>query len=314
MSPSPPGTPPRSGAPRPLRGIPRSRAYWELKAEQMMNRVFDPEAVIEIGGEPGENASPGQHRQPLQPSGPAATPMAQAPSKGRAQASAPVAEAGASRRHDQSLLLITAFCGICLVSAASSIFYVSHWNRLQQSLSQERNLLLVERLRNLGPATATPLTGPEPAAPTLPQPSLTPSTSAGSSADGLPPPPPEEPWMQQLSNLPGSGQPAAGRSTPGLLRVPVSPQVTLAPVAALPAGETPPRPAAGNAPLPQLVGVVGAAGKAASAIFLVGGTSMGVGSGETIGSSGWRLRSAAGETALIERGGEVRQVSIINGF
>ncbi len=280
-----------------------------------MNRVFDPEAPIEIGGEPGEGSRPGQHRQPRQADAPAAP----ATSPGRSKAGVPVAEAGASRRHDQSLLLITAFTAVCLVSAASSIFYVSHWNRLQQSLSQERNLLLVERLRNLGPATATPLTGPEPAAPSLPQPSLAPSTSttattAGSSADGLPPPPPEEPWMQQLANLPGSGQAAAARSTPGLLRVPISPQVAVAPVAALPAGDPPPRQAAGNAPLPQLVGVVGAAGKAASAIFLVGGTSMSVSSGETIGSSGWRLRSAAGETALIDRGSEVRQVSIINGF
>ena len=128
------------------------------------------------------------------------------------------------------------------------------------------------------------------------------------SADGLPPPPPEEPWIQQLANLPGSGS-----TPPGLLRVPLSPQVLARPPAT-PTTSTPPRPAASSAPLPQLVGVVGAAGKAASAIFLVGGSSMSVGSGETIGSSGWRLRSAAGETALIERGDELRQVSIINGF
>jgi hypothetical protein len=60
--------------------------------------------------------------------------------------------------------------------------------------------------------------------------------------------------------------------------------------------------------------VVGAAGRTSSAIFLVSGTSMSVGPGETIGSSGWRLRSADGETALIEKGGDLRQVSIINGF
>ncbi len=276
----------------------------------MVNRVFDPEATIEVGGEPGEAPRPEPHRQTLAP----VDPSARSTSRSGAQARPPEPEAG-SRRHDQSWLLITAFFGICLVSAASSIFYVSHWNRLQQSLSQERNLLLVERLRNLGPATATPLTGPEPAAPTLPQPSLAPSTTAGSSsADGLPPPPPEEPWMQQLSTLPHSGPEATGRPAPGLLRVPVSPQVTVSPVAALPTSAAPGRPTGGNAPLPQLVGVVGAAGKPASAIFLVSGTSMSVGSGETIGSSGWKLRSANGETALIERGGEIRQVSIINGF
>jgi hypothetical protein len=61
------------------------------------------------------------------------------------------------------------------------------------------------------------------------------------------------------------------------------------------------------------VGVVGAAGQPGSAIFQVGSSSTSVTVGEPIGSSGWRLRSADGDTAVIERGGEVRQVSIGNG-
>ncbi|MFZ0409016.1 MAG: hypothetical protein WAM11_13025 [Cyanobium sp.] len=321
MSPNPPGIPPRSGAPRPLRGIPRSHAYWELKAEQMMNRVFDPEATIEIDGDPAEGAAPEQRRQLLA----AAEPSARTTNRSRAQTRTPASSAGAaeaeavaaeavaaiaadaSRRHDPSVLLVTALAAVCLVSAASAILYVSHWNRLQQSLSQERNLLLVERLRALGPAVSTPLAAPELATPSLPQPNLAPAVS-GSAAEGLPPPPPEEPWIQQLSNLPASGTAAAG-----LLRVPVSPRVAAPAPQAVAAAADPARRAA-SSPLPQLVGVVGAAGKPASAIFLVGGTSMGVGSGEMIGSSGWRLRSADGETALIERSGELRQVSIINGF
>ena len=40
---------------------------------------------------------------------------------------------------------------------------------------------------------------------------------------------------------------------------------------------------------------------------------MTVASGEQIGSTGWRLRSADGETAVIERGGEQRRVSIAGG-
>jgi len=281
----------------------------------MMNRVFDPEATIDVGADGGEAARPGQHRLPAQPQAPAAPARPQAHAEKASEPLEAAAEAGRRRRHDQSLLLITALAGMGLVSAASSIFYVSHWNRLQQSLSQERNLLLVERLRSLGPAIATPLTGPEPVAPSLPQPSLVPSAPAttaapGSSADGLPPPPPEEPWIQQLSSLPGSGSPAPS----GLLRVPVSPQLRTAPPQAPAPASAPPRPAASAPPLPQLVGVVGAAGRTSSAIFLVSGTSMSVGPGETIGSSGWRLRSADGETALIEKGGDLRQVSIINGF
>jgi hypothetical protein len=36
--------------------------------------------------------------------------------------------------------------------------------------------------------------------------------------------------------------------------------------------------------------------------------------GESIGSSGWRLRSASGDTAVIEKGGEQRRISISSGF
>ena len=32
----------------PARGIPTSRAYWELKAEQMLNRVFSGDMPIEV--------------------------------------------------------------------------------------------------------------------------------------------------------------------------------------------------------------------------------------------------------------------------
>jgi hypothetical protein len=62
-----------------------------------------------------------------------------------------------------------------------------------------------------------------------------------------------------------------------------------------------------------LVGVVAAAGRAGSAIFQVGEVTTSVGVGEAIGTSGWRLRSAASDTAEIERDGELRRVSISTG-
>ena len=67
-------------------------------------------------------------------------------------------------------------------------------------------------------------------------------------------------------------------------------------------------------PAPELVGVVSSVGRPASAIFQMGGSSSSVSVGETIGGSGWRLRSADGDTAQIERGGEVRRISISNGY
>ncbi|MFN5221183.1 MAG: hypothetical protein ACK5FE_09835, partial [Cyanobacteriota bacterium] len=94
------------------------------------------------------------------------------------------------------------------------------------------------------------------------------------------------------------------------LRVPVSPRLA----AAAPAAPAPPRRAAApTGPAPMLVGVVGAPGRAGSAIFQVGGSSSSVAVGETIPGSGWRLRSADGDSAGIEQAGETRQVRIGNG-
>ena len=214
------------------------------------------------------------------------------------------------RTPDERLLLTGALCGVCLASLVGSLLYFGYWTRLQQSIAQERNLLLLERLRSLGPANPSPVPGPEPAAPILPGP----AAQSATGGEGLPPPPPQEPWIQELSSLP-----PAAPAPPKVLTVPVSPR--LAPASGrtarapgtAPAGA--PAASAGRAavPLPQLVGVVAGAGRTPSAIFLVGGSSMSVASGELIGSTGWRLRSVEGETALIERGGDLRQVSIASG-
>lgn len=304
-----------------------------------MNRIFDPEEPIDLPYEtettdsaitdpqavPAETArqaaaaatpagterrspapdhpTPSQER-PVQTAAAAAAPR-RTPAQSRSrQAARPAASSlrskeGARRRPDDRILLISALAGVCMVSVAGSLVYFGTWNRLQQSLSQERNLLLVERLRNLGPANPTPIQAPEASA-TAPQNG---TASAAADGSGLPPPP-DEPWIQQLSSLPSPTQ-----SSAPVLRVPLSPRLNAPAPAASESRATPPR---STGPLPQLVGVVGGQGRASSAIFLMGGNSMNVGPGESIGGSGWRLRSADGETALIERDGELRQVSIAN--
>ena len=225
----------------------------------------------------------------------------------------PPAQAPAPARPDRNTLLLTAMGGVCMVSVASSVLYLTHSSRMQQTLSQERSLLLVERLRSLGPANPTPIgsgggsglsAGDQPLLPLA--------------ADQLPPPP-EEPWIQQLSQLPQRQAPPAP-----LLRVPLSPKLaTAAPPAtgtsepAVGTGESSSsssRADSGGGTAPELVGVVGSAGRPASAIFQMGGTSTSVSVGEAIGSSGWRLRSAEGDAAMIERGGDVRRISISNGY
>jgi hypothetical protein len=260
----------------------------------MMNRVFDPEATIDL-----DVAAPEESPPPL----PLSPPLRRL--RGRATPQAPA-------RPDRHVLLLTAMGGVCMISVASSVLYLTHSSRMQQALSQERSLLLVERLRSLGPASPTPIgTGLNPSLANGGQPILP-------AAGELLPPPPEEPWIEQLSQLP---QPEGSRAP--VLRVPVSPKLAAAAPPAI--GNAGPVDRGGEAPLrssgssgggavPELVGVVGSAGRPGSAIFQMGGSSTSVNPGESIGASGWRLRSADGDAALIERGGEVRRISISNGY
>jgi hypothetical protein len=219
----------------------------------------------------------------------------------------------------QPMLLIGAFAAAGLVSATSGVLALSQWNRFQESLQQERSLLLVERLRTFGPAAQAPATPPAPAlAPPigLNDPSNAPQAAtrttnasasqaqaygqrSGSAENDLPPPPPQEPWIEQLSDLPRP------QNSAPLLRVPVSPKLA---AAAAPARPTPP-----PGPLPLLVGVVGAPGKVGSAIFQMGGSTSTVSVGEAIGNSGWRLRSTDGDSVQIEHAGDVRRIAIGSG-
>lgn len=253
----------------PTRGIPTSRAFWEIKADQVLNRVFEAETAIEVEvlERPPEPPAPPADRTPER-SGPA----------GLGQ---------------QSSLVLAGIGVTALIAAGASLLLVSLWSQSQQALRQERNLLLLERLRNLGPVAAEPATT---------------SASTPTSGDGLPPPPPSEPWMQELASLPSSGAPAAEP-----LRVPVSEQITSPPPATSGGGGSP-GPGTSGGSAPQLVGVVQVPGRAGSAIFQVGGSSTSAGVGETVGGSGWRLLSASGDSAVIERGGEQRRLSISSGF
>lgn len=297
-----------------------------------MNRIFDPEQPIDLAVEPAPPPpAPALAEDPPAQEAPSPGTAPDAPQAATAEAFQATSASDRSLRFtrwqrfrtravhpaapraavsirlprpDERLLLTMTLCGVCLASLVGSLLYFRHWTRLQQNLAQERNLLLLERLRALGPANPSPVPGPEPAAPTLPAP----AGQSASGSDGLPPPPPQEPWIEQLSSLPS---PTA--TPPRVLSVPVSPRLASAAPSPSPQAAVTPSPPRATPPLPQLVGVVAGAGRAPAAIFLVSGSSMSVASGELIGSTGWRLRSAEGETALIERGAELRQVSIASG-
>ena len=318
----------------PLRGIPTSRAYWELKAEQVLNRVFEPEKPIEVEvcdtppspafsnpnpspqlesipvelqdlpptPEPAIDRppprAPGRHRHSRSPRSKATSRIGSPRAGGLGPVQHWVDQGG--RRPD---LLLAAAAGSVLVVSGAALLVFGLWNQSEQAIRRERNMLLIERLRTMGPGTvsATPDAG------------QTTATPAEGGKDGeLPPPPPGEPWMEELTSLPASSAPPAD-----VLRVPVNSQITsTAPAASgsSSGGNTSAASGAGGGGAPQLVGVVQVPGQSGSAIFQIGGSSTSAAVGESIGSSGWRLRSASGDSAVIEKGGEQRRVSISSGF
>jgi hypothetical protein len=298
----------------PVRGIPTSRAYWELKAEQVLNRVFEPQhpidvEVCETSPQPaaeefqtsrGARTIPaGQHDLPSQkPTSEVHPGNCPADATTRSNARSLLSRASwiqQLRRQPSALLAGTSLSLMGL--ATLTLLIVGSWIHSQQAIRQERNLLLMERLRSMGPSS--------PAAPSDA------ATASPTSDPGLPPPPPGEPWIEELTSLPASSAPAAD-----VLRVPVNNRIgSPAPAASggSNTGQTSSNPSgSGNAP--QLVGVVQVPGQSGSAIFQIGGSSTSAAVGESIGSSGWRLRSATGDSAIIEKGGEQRRISISSGF
>ena len=250
------------------RGIPTSRAYWDLQAEKLMNRIFDPVDTIELATDidrsdpdalpalaqqsnntPAEVSAakpPRWQRARRPPARPQSDPLRPAAACPAPLDTAPAAATLAPERglqatlatltaHQQPLMLIGAFAAAGLVSASSGVLALSQWSRFQESLQQERSLLLVERLRNFGPAAQAPATPPAPAlAPptgmtavaSSPQTALQPQTQAyrqqvAASSENDLPPPPQEAWIEQLGELPpapaqradpaGTGEPEAGR-------------------------------------------------------------------------------------------------------
>ena len=267
----------------PLRGIPTSRAYWDLKAEQVLNRVFDPEKPIEVKvcDIPAAFSDAGSIPVELHDLPPAPTNQLPNP------------KPASSKRHKPNLLVTGASVSLMVVAGMALALH-GLWNQSQQAIRQERNMLLIERIRTMGPGTT----------PTQTNQTAQPAAAVGSAEDGeLPPPPPGEPWMEELATLPTRSAPAAD-----VLKVPVNNLIT----SPAPAATGSASGGGGNAP--QLVGVVQVPGQGGSAIFQLGGSSTSAAVGESIGSSGWRLRSASSDSAVIEKGGEQRRVSIDSGF
>ena len=143
-----------------------SRAYWELKAEQVMDRVFLNAA--DGPREPSAQASP--------------SPAAAAPIE-VAVREEPAAPAVAPWPQPWRWPIAVA-CGLAAVSLVTCLGLWRGWSEAQHDLRQERNLRLLEGIRGLA----------------VPQGDGGPLAAAAGS-DGLPPPPPTDPWIEELQQL-----------------------------------------------------------------------------------------------------------------
>ena len=249
-----------------------SRAYWELKAEQVMDRVF-------------ENAGRGSpaplHTPQPTPSQPKPTAADQEPIE------VEVREARWPWSRLQPWPLAAA--ALASLGLLGGLGLWHGWSEARNDLRQERNLRLLEGIRSLeGAPAGSQATAPQP------------------SGDGLPPPPPSEPWIEELGQLEGSAP--AGLAP---LQVPLNGTLQ---APAPPATASAAAPASSDAGTPELLGVVQIPGKPGSAIFQLGSSSTNALVGEMIGGSGWKLIATSGDSAVIERGGASRRVSISSGF
>jgi hypothetical protein len=283
----------------PSQATPRSRIYWELKADQVLNDVFS-QAANQAAQTSTYQTSSYQDRAHHQASAhqerieraievevlePAALKAARPPAHWQAS---------------PGQLLV--FAGIGMAGLLVAGIGLGLWSQSLQTLRQEQNLLLLERLRNFGPAGSAQISDAA-------VPKAEPGPVAGQATSAELPPPPNEPWMQQLASLPG-GQAAAVQPLPATVLpndqiAKPAPAVTLLPPAAA-------NKAAGGSigSTPMLMGVVQAPGHGATAIFQIGGSSSTAAVGELIGDTSWRLRSASSDSVLIERGGEQRRLSL----
>ena len=259
-------------------------AYWELRAEQVLNRVFEPEKPIEVEFCDSPRQAPLQALEPTLVINPLPSHLA------------------------KPGLLLAITTGAVVVATGADLVVLGLRNQSQQAIQQERNMLLIERLRNMGPSSsaATAQAAAEATADATAEGDQSSATAAGAAQGGdLPPPPPGEAWVEELAALPATGAPLAG-----VLRVPVNGRIT----SPAPEASGNSKSGATGSSAPQLVGVVQVAGQSGSAIFQIGGSSTSAAVGESIGASGWRLRSAGGDSAVIEKGGEQLRVSISSGF
>jgi hypothetical protein len=251
--------------------IPQSRLYWEIKAEQTLNKVFDQYQVVD--GSAGSKSFTDVEVIDFVPSNQEKRPE--------------------GKIHRQEIVAINAKLWLAFaVSSLAAILGIAvlQMTRERQTFKQESDIRLIALLRQ--------------AQPTAPDHNID-NMENNKTMIPTPPTPPAEEWIQELAKLPPSVS-----TTTELLKVPLNgtlkSSATQIPISTN-LGRTP---KINGSPMPQLLGIIQGNGTAGSAIFQWEGSSANARAGETIGASGWRLRTTNGDSAIIERGGQQQRLSL----
>ena len=132
--------------------LPTSRSYWTLRAEQVMDRVFDQQTVDLVPVEVSVQDSPPNATNHQRKDEPTAT---------------------APR---QQLWLVPALSGVAMAGLVSSVWLVNQSTAVRSQLDLERQLLLLNQMREAPqvsePSTKAPTTTPTSSEPDLPPPPL----------------------------------------------------------------------------------------------------------------------------------------------
>ena len=262
---------------KPAGVAPKSRLFWELKADQVLNRIFEPDTVSPETSGPGTTTEFTDveiiHFSPV--SNPE-LPTEHADLKTNSAI-------GAKPWVVISLMGLTTIALTAVIQAKTQ----------QNAFEKANNLQLLTQLRQNDSTDNTK--------------NLEQSSKNITELSIIPPTPPSEEWIQELAKLPGSDG-----SNIDLLKVPLPGATKQLPVPGANNSISRPTESSGNS-LPLLLGVIQGVGKSGAAILQWEGSSTSVNAGETIGTSGWRLRETNSESAIIERGGQQQRISINSG-
>jgi hypothetical protein len=262
---------------KPAGVAPKSRLFWEIKADQVLNRIFEPETVSpETSGSGTTTEFTDVEIIHFSPARNPGLPTGHADLKTNS-------EIGAKPWVVISLIGLTTIALTAVIQAKTQ----------QNAFEKANNMQLLTQLRQNDSTDNTK--------------NLEQSSKNIAESSIIPPTPPSEEWIQELAKLPGSD----GRNI-DLLKVPLPGAVK--PLRAPGVNNTISRPTESSVnSLPLLLGVIQGVGKSGAEIIKWEGDSTSVNSGETIGTSGWRLRETNSESAIIERGGQQKRISINSG-